>query len=62
MITFYHVQVGAMVTQIRTQPARLARLFLRHDQRINASNVLRRSAAGWDCCCAEGGKAALVLF
>src|SRR5258708_2109013 len=33
----------------------LASLLLGHDQRTTATNVLRRSAAGWDGCCAERG-------
>ena len=28
----------------------LARFLLRHDQRTDATNVFRRSPAGWDCC------------
>jgi hypothetical protein len=52
MTTFYHVQVGALETQeFRTTPSILADLLLRHDQGADASNVLRRSAAGWDGCC-----------
>jgi hypothetical protein len=37
----------------------LARLLFAHDQRTVAPNVLRRSAAGWDGCCAERGEAAV---
>src|ERR1700719_902457 len=34
----------------------LARLLFRHDQRTDAANVLCRSPAGWDGCCAKGAE------
>jgi hypothetical protein len=35
-------------------------LLFRYGQGADATNVLRRSAAGWDGCCVESGKAADV--
>jgi hypothetical protein len=62
MTTFYHIQIGALETQeFRTTPGSvLASFLLRHNQRTDASNVLRRSAVGWDGCCAQSGEAAVV--
>jgi hypothetical protein len=61
MTTFYHVQVGALETQeFRAQPGPvLARLLFGRDQRTTATNVFRRSAAGWDGCCAQRVEAAV---
>ena len=39
----------------------LADLLFRHDQGTTATNVLRRSATGWDGCCAERVEAAVVV-
>ena len=63
MTTFYHVQVGAWRPGIsdNARPV-LARLLFRHDQRTDAPDVFRRSAAGWDGGCAEGGEAAVKGF
>ena len=52
----------ALETQeFRTQPVPFWLVcFSGHDQGTTATNVLRRSAAGLDGCCAKGGEAALI--
>jgi hypothetical protein len=62
MTTFYQVQAGALETQeFRTTPAPfLAHQLFGHDQGTDETNVFRRFAAGWDCCCAEGREAVVV--
>jgi hypothetical protein len=62
MTTFYGVQVGRVGNAGVPDTAGpvLARLLFGHAQRAAAANVFCRLAAGWDGCCAEGGKAVVV--
>jgi hypothetical protein len=59
MTTFYHVQVGALETQeLRTTPVPFWLVcFSDTIKGAAAANVLFSSAAGWDGCCAQSGKA-----
>jgi hypothetical protein len=64
MPNFYHIQFGTLETQeISDNPGSiLARLLLGHGQGADETNVLCRSATGWDGRCAKSGEAAVGVF